>query len=299
MHIPDAMMSGPVCPVTAVLAGAGVIAAGIAARRAEKRPSAAQFGAVSALIFAGQMVNFPISGGTSGHLLGGVLASALLGVPYGVLSIALVVALQAIVFADGGLWVLGANVLNMALIGAGLGGWLAARLQGRMPRLGAYALAAWVSVVLASAAVALELAVEGRAPLATVLAAMVGTHAIIGVGEAAITAFVLAALPSVLVERPRSAIGSILGLALAAVVLLAPIASTLPDGLESVAAALGVVHEGAPLFVTPLEEYGVRGLAEGAVATIVAGLVGVALSFFGGWLLARGLGARPVRPAEA
>ncbi len=289
MHVPDGMLSGSVCPVTATVAGAGLLAAGWAAARSEKRPGAAQFGAVAALVFAGQMANFPISGGTSGHLLGGVLAAALLGVPWGILAIALVVALQALVFADGGLLVLGANVLNMALIGAGLGGWLAQGLRRRMPEAAALAVSAWLSVVVATAAVALQLAADGKASLGPVVTAMVGTHAWIGLGEAAITAAAWAALSSLARSRGRSVAGAALAAALAAVVLLAPIASALPDGLEAVAGALRIAHEGAPPFVTPFADYGVRGLGEGPLATVVSGLVGVLVCFGAGWLVARGL----------
>lgn len=289
MHVPDGMLSGSVCPVTAAMAGAGLLAAGWAAVRSPRRPGAAQFGAVAAMVFAGQMANFPISGGTSGHLLGGVLAAALLGAPWGVLAIALVVAVQALVFADGGLLVLGANVLNMAVIGAGLGGWLAERLRRAMPEQASCAVAAWASVVAASAAVAIELAADGRAALGPVFAAMVGTHALIGVGEAAITVVAVAALPSLARRRGGSLAGVALAAALLAVVLLAPIASTLPDGLEAVAGALRIAHQGAPTFVTPLADYSVRGMAEGPLATVLAGLAGVAASFGAGWVVAKGL----------
>ncbi len=124
MHIPQNLLDGRICPVPAAVSGLCLAGAAFAAYRSAEKPDALRFAAVSAFIFAAQMMNFPISGGTSGHLLGGVLASALLGVPFGVLALALVVALQAVVFADGGLNVLGANILNMAVIGTGLGGLL-------------------------------------------------------------------------------------------------------------------------------------------------------------------------------
>ena len=122
MHIPNSMLQGHVCPVTAGVSILGIAIAAFKAISSKNKPAAARFGAIAALIFAGQMMNFPIQSGTSGHLLGGVLASALLGIPFGVLAMALVVTIQCIVFSDGGFSVLGANILNMALIGAGLGG---------------------------------------------------------------------------------------------------------------------------------------------------------------------------------
>ena len=130
MHIPDSMLQGAVCPVTLALGAAGVTVAATFAVRSANKPSAARFAGVAALIFAGQMMNFAIPGGTSGHLLGGVLAAALLGTPFGVLAMTLVLAVQALLFGDGGLLALGANVVNMALLGVGIGGLL------RRPQLG-------------------------------------------------------------------------------------------------------------------------------------------------------------------
>ena len=155
MHIPTSMMNGAVCPVTAAVSVGGIAVAAAMAWKAEHKPAPARFAAVSAFIFAGQMVNFPVQFGTSGHLLGGVLAAALLGVPFGVLAIALVVTLQCLVFADGGLAVLGANLLNMAILGAGAGGWLWQRLAAEAApqhRPLTLALAAWLSVLLAALA---------------------------------------------------------------------------------------------------------------------------------------------------
>ena len=150
MHIPQNLLDGSICPMTAVVSGLCLAGAALVAHRSAEKPHPLRFAAVSAFIFAAQMMNFPISGGTSGHLLGGVLASALLGVPFGVLALALVVAIQALVFADGGLTVLGANVLNMAVLGAGLGGLLRLGLLKKLPAGGtrvwtATALASWAS----------------------------------------------------------------------------------------------------------------------------------------------------------
>ena len=164
MHIPDSMLQGAICPVTAVVSSFGIATAAYAARRTQTPP--ARFAGVTSLIFAGQMMNFPIMEGTSGHLLGGVLAASLLGTPLGVLSMALVVVIQSLLFSDGGITVLGANLFNMALVGAGVGGLLRAALAAgwRSPAgvLLATAVAAWASIVLASFAVSVELAVAGQ-----------------------------------------------------------------------------------------------------------------------------------------
>ena len=133
MHIPNSMLQGTICPVTVLVSTLGIVIAAFKAFWTENRPTALRFAAITALIFAGQMMNFPINDGTSGHLLGGVLAAALLGTPFGILSMALVVTVQCLVFSDGGFIVLGANVLNMAIIGAGLGGFINSYLVKRFP----------------------------------------------------------------------------------------------------------------------------------------------------------------------
>jgi len=294
MHIPQNLLDGSICPMTAVVSGLCLAGAALAAYRSVEKPRPLRFAAVSAFIFAAQMMNFPIGGGTSGHLLGGVLASALLGVPFGVLALALVVTIQALVFADGGLTVLGANVLNMAVLGAGLGGLLRLGLLKKLPAGGAWiwiaaGLASWAAVMLAALACAVELALTGVLPLEQVAPAMLGVHALIGVGEALVTCAALA-----LFERsaPVGAVSASRGFAapaLAALLIalcLSPFASPLPDGLEAVMAHYQVLHEAAPLFVTPLADYQVAGVAFEALSTGLAGLIGVVLTFLAAGMLA-------------
>jgi len=279
MHIPSSMMEGAVCPVTAALATAGIAAAVVAALRSEEKPSPARFAAVSAMIFAGQMLNFPVQDGTSGHLMGGVLAALLLGTPFGVLAMTLVVVVQAVLFADGGLNVLGANVLNMAVIGAGLAGSLAVALRSRFAgwqRMAGTAATAWLSVVLASLACSIELAASGAVALSQVVPAMLGTHALIGLGEAAMTVALLA----LVAERERSAYDfrAILlpfGLALFAAVVLSQFASSFPDGLEWVATELSFLTDSAGATFAPLADYRMPGVSDNAASTGLAGLAGV------------------------
>jgi len=273
MHIPSAMIEGAVCPVTAVVATTGVAAALWAASKAENKPTAARFAGVSALVFAAQMMNFPVQFGTSGHLLGGVLASVLLGTPFGVLSISLVLAVQCLLFSDGGLAVLGANILNMALLGAGAGGWLAGSLRSRsLPTFARIGLAAWVSVLLAALACSIELAVAGVVPFLEVAPMMLGVHALIGVGEALLTVAAVALLPS---AEKSARMGTVVPAAAALVIalILSPFASGFPDGLEWAASQLGIMHEAAPAFVAPFNGYSVPGLS--VFSTSLAGLAGV------------------------
>lgn len=294
MHIPQDLLNGSICPVTAIASGLCLAGAALAAYRSAEKPHPLRFAAVSAFLFAAQMMNFPISAGTSGHLLGGVLASALLSVPFGVLAVALVVAIQALVFADGGLTVLGANLLNMAVIGAGLGGWLRLALS-RQRFLGgsqnwlATGLAAWASIVLAALACALELAVDGVLPLRQVVPAMLGVHAVIGLGEAVITGVALAWFAQPAASTAVSGARGYAAPALAAVLIalcLSPFASPLPDGLEAVLVRYQVLHEAAPLFVTPLADYQVAGVVSPVGSTALAGVIGVALTFLVGGALA-------------
>jgi len=156
-------------------------------------------GVAGAFLFAAQMLNFPVAGGTSGHLLGALLACLLLGPLPGTLVMGVVLGIQCLLFADGGITALGSNFFNMAIVG-GLGGMavfssLRAVLPGsRGGVLSAVGGAAWASVLLGAAACALELALSGTAPLPVVLPAMLGVHAVIGAGEALITIAVVAAI---------------------------------------------------------------------------------------------------------
>ena len=199
MHIPDGFLDITTSVVTWA-ASAGSVA--YAVRRVSKELDERQvplMGVSAAFIFAAQMLNFTVAGGTSGHLLGGALAAILLGPWAGMLVITSVLAVQALLFQDGGLLALGANIFNMAVIGVLLA-WVVytgiKRLFGNKTwntMAGGFA-AAWLSVVLASLVAALELAISGASPWGVVLPAMLGVHALIGIGEGLITVAVLAFL---------------------------------------------------------------------------------------------------------
>jgi cobalt/nickel transport system permease protein len=214
MHIPDGFLDAATSAVTwAASAGSVAYAVRRVSRELEER-QVPLMGVSAAFIFAAQMLNFTIAGGTSGHLLGGALAAILLGPWAGMLVITSVLAVQALLFQDGGLLALGANILNMAVIGVLLA-WVVytaiKRLFGNKTwntMVGGFA-AAWLSVVLASLVAALELAISGASPWGVVLPAMVGVHALIGIGEGLITIAVLAFLratrPDLLALRQATA----------------------------------------------------------------------------------------------
>lgn len=199
MHIPDGFLN------TATAVGAWAVSAGgvtYAVRRVSKELQERQvplIGVTAAFIFAAQMINFPVAGGTSGHLLGGALAAILLGPWAGMLVLTSVLTVQALLFQDGGLLALGANILNMAVIGV-LVGWVVYRGLGRVLRKGrsetaisSFA-AAWTSVVVAALVAAIELAISGVFRADVALTAMGSVHALIGLGEGLITAAVLSFL---------------------------------------------------------------------------------------------------------
>ena len=191
LHSPDGIVAVPVAIVMWLITG---LVLAVAVRRTNHsldERAIPLMGVMAAFIFAAQMVNFPIFGGTSGHLLGGVLAAVMLGPWAGTLVMACVVTVQALVFQDGGLLILGANIFNMGVIGT-LGGYavyqglcrvLGGEARARIPAAG---VAAWVAVMAGAAAMSIELGLSGM-PIAIVLPAMLGVHAVIGIGEALIT----------------------------------------------------------------------------------------------------------------
>lgn len=197
MHIPDGFISAPVAVAGSVVAAGCVAYAVKATNKKLGEKEVPLMGVLAAFVFAAQMLNFPIAGGTSGHLMGAALAVILLGPWAGILIVTCVLAVQSLIFQDGGLFALGANILNMGVV-AGFVSYYAYRgstfLIGGHKRgtLISAGIAAWLSVVAASIACAFELAVSGTVPLGVALPAMAGVHAIIGIGEGVITAAVLA-----------------------------------------------------------------------------------------------------------
>lgn len=150
-----------------------------------------QMGVVAAWIFSAQMLNFPVASGTSGHLMGGVFAAVLLGPSAGAVVIAAVLLVQAIFFADGGIMALGANIVNMAVLGSFVSYYLYAGLKKFVPEILAVAVAAWLSVVMAAVACSLEISFSGTVGVREITGSMVRVHALIGIAEALITIVLL------------------------------------------------------------------------------------------------------------
>lgn len=218
MHIPDGFLSFPVILLTWILA-IGLIA--IALNRVQKEYQERMvplMGVCAAFIFAAQMINFPIPGGTSGHLLGGTFAGVLLGPWAGALVMAVVFIVQGTLFQDGGLTVLGANIVNMGLIGTFGGYYLYRTIRYALGRdsfrgvVVGSAIAAWTSVVVASIVVAFQLALSGTVPLFVALSTMAFWHVLIGIGEAVITvvavSYIWKTRPDMFYKAPRIAVAN-------------------------------------------------------------------------------------------
>lgn len=194
MHIPDGFLSPSVFTVGWLFALAILSYALKKVKKTLKEKAVPLMGVMAAFIFAAQMLNFPVLGGTSGHLLGGVLAAVTLGPFAGAIVLALVLIVQCLIFQDGGITALGANILNMAFFGTVASYYFYTVLKKTIFRkniLPAVFLASWFSVVIAAGFCALELALSGTSSLRIVLPAMLLVHIFIGLGEAVITTLVI------------------------------------------------------------------------------------------------------------
>jgi cobalt/nickel transport system permease protein len=297
-HIPDGFLSAPVLLSTAAASAAALAVAARRSRALLAEREVPLLGALTAFVFAAQMFNFPLAAGTSAHLLGGVLVAALAGPWVGMLVIFAVVLVQALLFQDGGIAALGANTLNLAVLGAG-GGWLAYRwllaLLGARARVAAAAGAAFLSTLLTGVGVALELALSGVVPARPALLVVGGAHVLVGLGEALLTGGILAlvwrarpelaAAQSVPTRVLRAWTRGLTALALLVAVGAGYLASARPDVLEAAAVRFGLRER--PLHSPPLAGYE----APFAEPWLIA-VAGVAAVFLCGWLLLRRLAQR-------
>jgi cobalt/nickel transport system permease protein len=285
MHIPDGFLS---LPIALFCWGATIVLLAMAIRRTRDELGERQvplMGVMAAFIFAAQMINFPVAGGTSGHLLGGALAAITLGPWAGMLVMASVIGVQGLLFQDGGLVVMGANILNMGLLAVliGYGLYRGVAGQSRGVRLTVAGVAAWLSVMTAALATSLELWLSGTSALRIVIPAMLGVHALIGTGEALITvaalAFIMQTRPDLLEAKAEARGGRgwvVAGLIVSLIVVfLAPLASADPDGLERVAIDLGFIGHGVGASYQILPDYTIPLLGETALSTILAGAIGM------------------------
>ena len=291
MHVPDGFINAQVSAATGIISLGTLWAYIRNAKNLVADKLIALTGMMSALIFVLQMINFPIAAGTSGHLLGGALAVIVLGPSLGVICISIVVVIQSLLFADGGLSALGVNVLNMAII-TSLTGWFTITFwkklfgESQFTLISGSVIAGLLSVVFSSIAFVLEYAIGGTVsvPLGNVLIAMISTHLLIGLGEGIITALIVSLLlrvrsDLVYVNSKKNKLNTLstsYGVLIALILsltLVTPYASSSPDGLESVASDFG--FEETDGVVLLLEDYGISSINNNFVSTTLSALLGV------------------------
>lgn len=307
LHIPDGFLSTPVALVGWVLA---ILIIAYALRQTREQLGERQIpllGVLAAFIFAAQAINFPVAGGTSGHLLGGALAAIVLGPWAAVLVMTAVIGLQGLLFQDGGLLVMGWNIINMGILTA-FTGYLVYTLLKRLfgatqtSLLIAGALGAWLSVEIGAVATAIQLAISGTSPLNIALPAMVGVHALIGIGEALITVGALTLIARTradLLQRGEQAGGTASaawvtsGLVIALVVAVFSFAaSASPDGLERVAEDTGFIGTALDPVYNILPDYTIPFIANETLSGIAAVVLGTLLVFGIALLIGRSIRAQ-------
>ena len=308
LHIPDGFLSAPVAILAWLVTIVFIV---IAVRRASREFDERMvplMGILAAFIFAAQAFNFPVAGGTSGHFLGGALAAILLGPWPALLVMTAVIGLQGLIFQDGGLLAMGANIFVMGIATVWTGYFVYQGLQRFNRFVGAFA-AGWVSVVVAAVITAFLLALSGTAALAVVLTAMAGVHVFIGIGEGLITAaavaLVRAALPGMFGQQvtgrktdSSTVIAGGVIVALVVGIMAVFFASPDPDGLERVADDKGFLDAAQGPVFNVIPDYLVPGVTNETLAGMIAIILGTLLLFAVGYGLARLLRRRNQRLAE-
>jgi len=291
MHVPDGFINVQVSAATGLLSFGTLWAYIRSAKTLIADKFIALTGMMSALIFVLQMINFPIAAGTSGHLLGGALAVIVLGPRLGLICLSVVVIIQSLLFADGGLSALGVNVLNMAIVTCATGWvivkyWLKFIGKNKTSIIAASVVSGIITVVFSSIAFTLEYAIGGTIsiPVSSVLVAMISTHFLIGIGEGVITALIVGLLvrvrPDLVYAYDRNDSDttnvSLYGLFVVLILLLTlitPFASSSPDGLESVAENFGFQETDGVVLL--LDDYGINAINNNFISTVLSGLLGV------------------------
>ncbi|MGH8912633.1 MAG: energy-coupling factor ABC transporter permease [Acidimicrobiia bacterium] len=326
MHAPDGYLNAGTAVATGVISMGTIGAALRQAKHTLKDRQVPLAGIAAAFIFAAQMFNFPVAAGTTGHLLGGALAAILLGPSVGAIVVTIVVVVQALAFADGGLTAVGYNVLNMAIVPA-FGGWAVFRLLRRfLPRsssavVAATGIAAGLSVVLSAMAFSIEWLFGATAPIPfdTVFGAMVGVHLLIGIGEGLLSGL---AVGAVMASRPDLVYGGqdldraqladrtpittrtfvIAGLlaAMLFAVVVSQFAFDNPDGLEHVAEDTGFSSQGTDHALGDFifADYATAGVGNETLSLAIAGAGGVLITLAVGYGVFHAVRERAATPPE-
>jgi cobalt/nickel transport system permease protein len=309
VHIPDGFLSGGVIAATWAVSATGVGAA-LRAEKSDPNPMPAGIlGATAAFLFAAQLVNVPVAPGMSGHLVGATLAAALLGPWRAVIAMSVVLAIQAVLFQDGGVGALGANLLDMGVVGVATGYAVAigaARIA-KSPRglaIGC-AVGAFAATLAAATLTGLWLGLSGLYPIRGIVPVMLVSHVVIGVLEAGLTGAIVVTVlrwrPDLVrgvntgrgVSHPGAALVGMLGIAVVIAAFVSPFASSLPDGFEAAAERLGVVAHSDATWPAPFSEYTLPFTTAAGVATALAGVLGTLAAAGVAWLVSRGLRSDP------
>lgn len=305
MHIPDGFLSAGVTGVTWAAAGIGVASA-LRAERSDPNPiPAGVLGAVAAFVFAAQLINVPIAPGTSGHLVGAVLAAMLVGPWRAMIVMAVVLAVQALLFQDGGVAALGANIMDMGVTGV-LAGYAVATIAARWMRsprgqVVGGVLGAFASTLAAAVLAAVWLGLSGLYPVLPIVQFMTVTHVAIGVLEAALTGAILVTVmrwrPDLVrgvgadgsLPNAGAVVAGVFAVALGVAAFVSPWVSALPDGLERAARQLGFAGRARAAWHAPFPDYTIPVVASPAVATAMTGVVGTVAVAIIAWAVSRGL----------
>ena len=294
MHIPDGFLSTPVWATLDVAAAPAVFYAARRAQRGFDDSRIPLLGVLGAFVFAAQMINFPVGPGTTGHLVGGALLAFTLGPAPASIVMAAILVIQALVFQDGGILAIGANILNMGVMGV-LAGYLPYALwgAGRWRELSIF-VGGMLSVLVSAILALSELLFSGVRMGGSLLAASLALFAVSAVLEGAITLAVLEALEKIqtkAVRRPQQAWSpAAAGLSLAAVVLASVgflFASAAPDGIQRLGEKVGIAAHVRPLTHTPMANYQAAFISSDFLGKAAAGLAGVALIYGACLLLGR------------
>lgn len=305
MHIPDGFLSAGVTTLAWGMAGVGVATA-LRSEKADPNPMpAGVLGATAAFLFAAQMINVPVAPGSSGHMVGATLAAVLLGPWRALIAMTVVLAVQAVLFQDGGITALGANIIDMGVVGVTAGYCVLAitsrwTLSPRAVVIGAV-LGAFVATLAAAVLTGVWLGLSGLYPIGAIVQVMLVTHVAIGVLEAALTGAILVTVlrwrPDLVrglntgrhVSHPVAALTGLFGVAVAIAAFVAPFASNLPDGLEHVSARLGIAGLARTGWTAPLPDYMLPFMSSSRLASAIAGTIGTLAVAAVAWVVSRGV----------
>ncbi|MBA4311353.1 MAG: hypothetical protein C0417_01865 [Chlorobiaceae bacterium] len=305
MHIPDGFLDTKTAIATATLSTVGVTFAFRHLKKSITPQQVPLIGLSAAFVFVAQMLNFPIAAGTSGHFMGTALITMLLGPSAAIIIISAVLVVQCLLFADGGLLSLGANIFNMAIAGALVSYSIQKMIEKIIPnvrgKLIATGVSSWSATVIASILCAGELAWSMTVSWGAAFTAMTSIHMVIGIAEGAIATIVVAGIlksrPEIIrnanLQQHKLALSTKLIYAailiIGIMIFVTPFISEFPDGLEKIASVLGFEQKaiGQPIFSAPFQDYRWGIFSSPALATIAAGFIGIVIVFILAYTLSK------------